>query len=187
MRDPLLSEAIEFARYAHAGQTRKGTRIPYLVHPLRVGRLLGHAGAEREVVVAGVLHDTIEDTPVTARQIAALFGDRIAAIVVSVSEPDKGAPWAARKRHTIEMLGHAPEETLLVACADKLDNVRSMLRGERRVGPDFWSRFHRPKPDQAWYYRQVSGAIVLRAGSAPLRGLAGTLVETVDELFGERT
>ena len=181
-----MFEAIEFATRAHAGQFRKGTRIPYILHPLRVGTLLIEVDSDDPIVIAGILHDTVEDTPATLAEIALRFGDEVAALVESVSEPDKRAPWDARKRHTVELLQGAGEGTRLVACADKLDNVRSMRRGERRVGDHFWDRFHRPRDDQAWYYREVTRAIGVGAIDGPLRELWPRLDREVAALFGER-
>lgn len=180
----MVFEAIEFATRAHAGQYRKGTRIPYILHPLRVGTLLIEVDSPEPVVIAGILHDTVEDTPVTLQEVAARFGERVATLVDSVSEPDKRASWDERKRHTVERLRHADADTLLIACADKLDNIRSMRRGELRTGAIFWDRFHRPRDDQAWYYREVSSAIGRVAPSGPLALLWPELEREVRELFG---
>lgn len=180
-----MFEAIEFATRAHAGQFRKGTRIPYILHPLRVGTLLIEVGSDDPVIVAGILHDTVEDTSATLSEIAHRFGGEVATMVESVSEPDKRAPWETRKRHTVELLRGAGAETRLIACADKLDNVRSMRRGERRVGAGFWDRFHRPRVDQAWYYREVTQAIGAGDVGGPLRELWPRLEHEVAKLFGD--
>lgn len=180
----MVFEAIEFATRAHAGQFRKGTRVPYILHPLRVGTLLIEVDSPDPVVIAGILHDTVEDTPVTLEQVAGRFGARVAALVEAVSEPDKRAPWDSRKRHTVQRLASADADALLIACADKLDNIRSMRRGEERAGPCFWDRFHRPREEQAWYYREVSAAIGRGAGEGPLALLWPELEREVRELFG---
>lgn len=65
----MIFEAIEFATKAHAGQYRKGTGIPYITHPLGVSKILIENGCPEHVIVAGILHDTIEDTPVTFEEI----------------------------------------------------------------------------------------------------------------------
>ena len=56
-----IFQAVEFATKAHSGQFRKGTNVPYLVHPLGVCKILIEAGCSEDVVVAGLLHDTVED------------------------------------------------------------------------------------------------------------------------------
>ena len=184
MQDEILFKAIEFATRAHRGQFRKGTRIPYVLHPLRTAQILIETDAAADLILAAILHDTIEDTDVTFEELEAEFGARVAQLVGAVSEPDRQAGWEDRKQQTIDSLRTASSEVLLVACADKLDNVRSMRRGERRMGPAFWERFHRPKQAQAWYYRRVSIAISESADSQPLKGLAHRLAREVDTLFG---
>lgn len=176
-------DAIEFAARAHRGQYRKGTQIPYILHPLRVAQILITLGAPRHVVVAAILHDTIEDTEATAVQIAETFGVDVAAVVEAASEPDQEAVWEERKQHTITSLRTASADALLVICADKLDNVRSMRRGQRRDGEAFWDRFHKGRSSQAWYYQRLAMALVEFADDDPLLSLSKRLKREVDSLF----
>ena len=74
----LVDAAIRFAVEAHGGQTRKGKAVAYLWHPLAVGRLLEESGCCAETVAAGLLHDTLEDTPTTAADLRQRFGERVA-------------------------------------------------------------------------------------------------------------
>jgi (p)ppGpp synthase/HD superfamily hydrolase len=69
-----IFEAIEFGARAHAGKYRKGTEVPYIVHPLGVMKILVEHGASEDLVVAGILHDTVEDTYVTLEDIRNSFG-----------------------------------------------------------------------------------------------------------------
>ena len=73
----MIHKAIEFAVIAHQGQTRKGTDIPYIVHPFEVAQLLTAAGADESVIVAGLLHDTLEDTTITTEDIFHAFGGEV--------------------------------------------------------------------------------------------------------------
>ena len=73
----MLFEAIEFATKAHSGQYRKTTKVPYIIHPLGVVKILIDYGCREEVVAAGVLHDTVEDTDVTLGEIHSHFGKNI--------------------------------------------------------------------------------------------------------------
>jgi len=100
----MIFKAIEFAAKAHAGQYRKGTRVPYLVHPLNVAKILIDSGCSDVVAVAGILHDTVEDTPITLDEIRKHFGQAVAELVAGASEPDKSDTWENRKKHTIEYL-----------------------------------------------------------------------------------
>ena len=135
----LLDTAIEIAARAHRDQLRKGTDVPYITHPYGVGLMLARAGYDEEVIAAGILHDTVEDTDVTLEQVREIFGARVAHIVRGGSEPDKDLPWEARKRHTMEQLATASIEVRAVTCADKLHNIRLDPRrspgGPRRLGP----------------------------------------------------
>jgi (p)ppGpp synthase/HD superfamily hydrolase len=83
----MIFKVIEFATLAHSGQYRKGTKIPYIVHPLAVGQILIEHGCSVQVVIAGILHDTLEDTRVTIGEINDLFGKEVADLVQAVSEP----------------------------------------------------------------------------------------------------
>ena len=148
----LIDVALEFAAHAHRADTRKGTDIPYISHPAGVGVLLAQHGCSTEVVCAGILHDTIEDTPVTEQQLRNLFGERITTLVLGASEPDKTLSWRARKEHTHEYLKTAELDVCLVVCADKLHNLRSIRRDLDAHGEQIWGKFNRPRDDQRWYY-----------------------------------
>jgi (p)ppGpp synthase/HD superfamily hydrolase len=163
-----LYAAIELAARAHHGQVRKGTEIPYLVHPLAVAAILIRARCPEQLVIAGILHDALEDTPLTAGEIRARFGPRVTDLVIGLSEPDKQAPWRERKAHTLAYLEHeAGEEVLLVALADKLDNIRAVRTGLADDGERFWERFNRPEHDQKWYYRGLVRVFSARMHSEP--------------------
>jgi len=180
----MLSKAIEFASKAHMGQKRKASGIPYISHPLSVAKTLIEHHCAEELVIAAVLHDTIEDTEVTRDELQRHFGERITSLVESVSEPDRSATWEVRKQHTIAFLQDAPPDVLLIACADKLDNARSLHHDWLRLGEKVWSFFSRPKPDQCWYYASLADLFTRRATDEPLISLSQQLKTTVEELFG---
>jgi len=151
----LIDKALQIASLAHEGQYRKNTKIPYIAHPVAVGMILQKAGYHDGMIAAGVLHDTVEDTDLTIADIERDFGKEVAMIVEGCSEPDKSLSWEERKEHTIEYLRTAPEEIRIVACADKLHNVRSIRQDVEHSGEEVWSRFKRGKEQQEWYYRNV--------------------------------
>jgi (p)ppGpp synthase/HD superfamily hydrolase len=162
----MIFQAIEYAARAHRYHYRKGTRIPYIVHPLNVAKILIEYGCAEEIVVAGILHDTTEDTPVILGDIMKEFGDKVAALVEAASEPDKSDTWEHRKSHTIEYLKTAPADVLMLSCADKLDNVKSIIEDVEKYGEYVWERFNRPKDDQEWYYRALVEIFTSRAGES---------------------
>lgn len=151
--------AIEFAARAHRTQVRKGSDTPYISHPYSVGLMLARAGFDAEVVAAGILHDTIEDTPVTLDEIREEFGDRVASIVEGCTEPDRAASWEERKEHTIEYLRTATHEVRSVACADKLHNLSTVADEYRGLGDAIWGRFKRGRAQQEWYYRSLAAVL----------------------------
>ncbi|MDD2856601.1 MAG: HD domain-containing protein [Desulfuromonadaceae bacterium] len=122
-----LNLAIQIAANAHKDQLRKGTKTPYISHPYAVGMLLAQSGCSEDAVIAGILHDTVEDTALTLDDIRMQFGDKVAEIVAGCSEHDKELEWKERKQHTIDYLALASQEIKLVTCADKLHNVTCML------------------------------------------------------------
>lgn len=162
--NPRILEAIELAFREHEGQSRKGTRFPYIVHPLSVMRLLLLEQAYNpqitdEVVIAGILHDAVEDTDTTLDEIEELFGPEVRRLVGTASEPEelKRAPdqketWKKRKLHTIKQLRTLDRPAKILSCCDKLDNARSMNDDYALVGDKLWERFNAPKEYIFWYY-----------------------------------
>jgi (p)ppGpp synthase/HD superfamily hydrolase len=148
----MIDLAIEIAAKAHKNQTRKGTDIPYIIHPYTVGMMLLKEGCSEDLVIAGILHDTVEDTYITLDYIREVFGDRVAEIVKGCSEPDKTLPWEERKKHTLEYLKTAPLDVCIVTAADKLHNIKSTVKEYEKVGDRVWERFKRGKEKQSWYY-----------------------------------
>ena len=180
-----LFPALAFAVEAHGrvGHLRKGTRFPYVIHPIRVARTLERHGYDDEVITAGLLHDTIEDAHVTADEIAERFGERVARLVEAVSEADKSAPWEARKRATVAKVPSAGQDVLAILAADKLDNVRATRDDLAEAGEDAtWEKFKTGRDEQAWYYRTLAEGFLRRE---PENLLFQTLGNEVEALFPE--
>lgn len=183
----LFVTAVEQACEWHQGQVRKGTDIPYIAHLLAVASLVLEAGGDEELAIAAVLHDAIEDQPdyATRDGIAEQFGPRVADIVVACSDREYGvegtaANWRSRKEAYLEHLQSAPPDVLLVSCADKLHNARSILR-DLEQGIDVWGRFHNTDPaTQLWYYRTLTE--VFRDRLVRPRWLPRELHQTVGEI-----
>ena len=180
-----LFDAIEFAAEAHRMQLRKGTNLPYIVHPLRVATILLESNCRDPTVIAGILHDTVEDTSVKLSDISDHFGEEVTGIVKGVSE-DKSLSWEERKAHTIESMKTAPIDVLLVTCADKLDNIQSIRDDMALNGEQIWTKFKRPKQQQGEYYRGLAEVLVSRATDEPSSTLFHRLRREVDELFDAR-
>lgn len=179
----MLYNAITMATVAHGDQRRKGTDIPYIVHPFSVAMILSQVGYSEEVVVAGVLHDTVEDTDLTLDEIREHFGTRVADIVEGCSEPDRSLPWETRKQHSLEYLTTASREVRAVSCADKLHNIRSIVADYREVGEQVWDRFNRGREQQEWYYRGLAESLCNQLDEEPEGSIFHRFRDAVEELF----
>ncbi len=178
--------AIEMAAKAHRGQSRKGTEIPYITHPIGVAVLLAQSGCSDELITAGLLHDTIEDTTICLKDIRDQFGEFVASIVEGCSEPDKTLPWEDRKKHTIEFLKTASLDMRIVACADKIKNVRTIVCDYDEIGDKVWERFNRGKKKQEWYYRSLVRSICDQPDIPENMTIFEELKDEVENLFGRR-
>jgi (p)ppGpp synthase/HD superfamily hydrolase len=179
---PRLDEALSFAARAHVRQMRKGTDVPYFTHLVHVAWILRGYGFEEDVVIGGLLHDLLEDTAVTAGEIAARFGPRVALIVEGATEPDhEFGYWEDRKEDMIEFLRTAHEDVRAVVCADKLHNLSTTRDAIAEAGERVWRRFGRGKLDQAWYYRSAAQAL----GQSWSHPMLDELRGVIREVFGE--
>lgn len=165
----MINRAIVFATNAHAGQFRKGTKRPYIVHPVEVGDIVAAMTLDEEVRCAAVLHDTIEDCDwVTEQIISQEFTPRVAQIVAQESE-DKSKSWKERKGHTVEHLKNAPREVQMIALADKLSNMRDIDRDYPVLGDELWNRFNMKDKDViGWYYKGIRDALADVFADEPL-------------------
>ncbi len=162
----LTQKAIVFATKAHQGQYRKQTDIPYIVHPFEVAQILTLAHQAEPLIIAGLLHDTLEDTPTTPEMIQELFGFKVLNYVAAVTE-NKSLSWEDRRKNTLAFLKEeASKEVLFLTCADKLSNLRSIASDINTLGdgPQFWQRFNRGKEKQQWYYQELEKALSPLAG-----------------------
>jgi (p)ppGpp synthase/HD superfamily hydrolase len=147
-----LARAYDFAAARHIAQRRKGEAAePYMNHLTEVADLVAQAtdGADVEVVIAAVLHDTVEDTNTRPDELAAIFGPRVASLVAEVTD-DKSLPKAERKRLQIEHAAHASPEAKIIKLADKTSNLRALAHSP----PTGWP------PERLAEYRVWAGDVV---------------------------
>jgi (p)ppGpp synthase/HD superfamily hydrolase len=123
-----ILRAADFAAHAHRAQRDKGPAAgPYINHLIEVARLLAEADAPLPVVIAGLLHDTIEDTAITAALLEAEFGAEVKALVVEVTD-DKALPKAERKARQVANAPHKSPGGKMIKIADKTSNLRRLVR-----------------------------------------------------------
>ena len=152
----IVSEAADFCHEAHKGQYRKGTIIPFEEHPLRVGSVVSYHQGTQNQVIAGYLHDVVEDTDKTIEDVAEKFGDEVAHIVAALSE-DKSLPtWKERKLDYIQKIS-APEneDAVLVSMVDKVDNLYDTSQEWEDRGDKVFLKFNAGKEEQSWFYRAL--------------------------------
>ena len=156
----MIDKAMEFATKAHEGQVRKGTKRPYIVHPVEVGDIVASMTKDEEVICAAILHDTIEDCKgITKDTLAEEFSERVASFVAQESE-DKTKSWYERKFATICHIRTAPREVQMIGLADKLSNMRDIDRDYPVVGEELWNRFRMKNKDTiGWYYKGIRDAL----------------------------
>jgi guanosine-3',5'-bis(diphosphate) 3'-pyrophosphohydrolase len=125
----LVSEAAELAARRHNGMARKGRgNEPYINHLAEVANLLSAAtdGADAELVAAGWLHDTIEDTETTREELAQKFSERVASLVVECTD-DMSLPKAERRRLQVVNAAHKSPSARLIKVADKISNIGARI------------------------------------------------------------
>jgi guanosine-3',5'-bis(diphosphate) 3'-pyrophosphohydrolase len=125
----IFIKAVAFAAEKHRNQRRKDADAsPYINHPIALTNVLANEGGitNKDVLCAAILHDTIEDTETTEAELRLAFGDKIATIVLEVTD-DKSLDKAARKQMQIEHAPHISIEAKMVKLADKISNLRDIL------------------------------------------------------------
>ena len=121
-----FADACAWAAVMHAGQRRKGPDAePYVNHVLDVARRAAAGSADPETITAAVLHDVVEDTTGTRADIAARYGERVAALVMEVTD-DKGLAWEERKRLQVERAPGRSDGAKRIKLADLASNMAAM-------------------------------------------------------------
>ena len=177
-----VNHALAFAAKHHDQQVRKGTRLPYLTHPANVAVILTRYAQDEDTVVAGILHDVIEDcvrdgyTRETLEQrIADKFGTEVLDTVLAVTHrrhDDDGVELSSddRKDDYLDRLSMASERARWVCAADKVHNGASILADLRRTEfpEQIWSRFAGGREGTIRWYRRVHDSLAELAFGAPI-------------------
>ncbi|MBE9238817.1 bifunctional (p)ppGpp synthetase/guanosine-3',5'-bis(diphosphate) 3'-pyrophosphohydrolase, partial [Anabaena aphanizomenioides LEGE 00250] len=157
-----FTQALTYTHQLHATQIRKGSGVPYISHLLGVASIALEYGANEEEAIAALLHDAIEDQGGVAirAEIRHRFGDNVTAIVDGCTDADTNPkpPWKERKEKYLAHIPTASPSVLLVSCADKIYNARSILKDYRLMGDAVWERFKAGKEGTLWYYRALVDA-----------------------------
>ena len=188
-----INHAFAFAAKHHDRQVRKGTRLPYLTHPANVAVILTRYGQDETTVVAGILHDVIEDCvqehytrEMLEQRIGEKFGGEVLDIVLSVTlrdTDDDGVELSTEERRDdyLERLARASERARWVCAADKVHNGSTLLTDlKRTIDPStVWTRFSAGREGTVRWYRRVYERLAEVGFHAPimdeLRGVAEAL------------
>jgi len=153
---PRIQAALAVILKIHEGQKRKGDNFtPYAVHPISVALLLMNHSCGEDAVIAGLLHDALEDTDYSPKQIKDNFGVKVLKLVQAVSDKRPDDAWVTRKNAYLKHLKKASKEACLIACADKINNLTSMIEAYKKHGNSLWKRFNASKEDKLTFYESV--------------------------------
>ena len=165
-----IEQAIRAAAVLHRDQTRKGSMpFPFVTHLVATAFTLMDYTEDEDVMVAALLHDTLEDTDYTVEELQEDFGGRVRDFVEALTEPkgtpDKPVSWKDRKLAYIKQLKKAPEEALLIAAADKIHNFRTIVEDYVDAHDRFVQDFGKNYDERLEMYEQIANTINSRLRS----------------------
>jgi len=193
-----INHALAFAAKHHDRQVRKGTKLPYLTHPANVAVILTRYGCDSDTVVAGILHDVIEDCvregysrEMLEQRIGDKFGAKVLDTVLAVTyrrHDDDGVELSGDDRKTdyLERLSGASDKARWVCAADKIHNASSILSDLRRTvdAETIWSRFGGGRAGTGRWYRQVYERLRELGFDAPIMAELDKVSGELQELAG---
>lgn len=169
---PRLDIALELATIAHQHQHRKGKPVPYIVHPVHVAILLLQYGFSEEVVLAGVLHDVVEDTEMGIAPIRAQLGERVAELVLQMTDAPyrerQQLTWEAQRERVLAHLRHGDPDVVAIKVADLLHNVATLRLALEEEGSAVWERFTRGPALTIDFHRKILAVAEQTLGNHPM-------------------
>jgi predicted Zn-ribbon and HTH transcriptional regulator len=170
-----IKKAIRFSIETHEvdqKQKRKGKDIAYVTHPLTVGMILSLAGVDEDTVIAGILHDTIEDSTtekkVTKEILEEQFGSKVAELVLSVTEQNKEISWEERKIEALKHIDNFSNNSVLVKSGDVISNSTELIDDYEIENEVVFERFNAPKDKILMSSLRVINRLVTKWPESPL-------------------
>ena len=190
-----INHAFAFAAKHHDRQVRKGTRLPYLTHPANVAVILTRYGQDEETVLAGILHDVVEDCvserytrEMLEQRIGEKFGATVLDTVLSVTQrvvDDDGVPLSSeeKKEDYLERLAQASDRARWVCAADKVHNGSSIIADLKRtqIPETVWGRFSVGREGTVRWYRRVHSRLGELGFDAPIMAELGSVADQLEE------
>lgn len=155
---PKLDEALRISARAHRKQTRRGSDTPYIVHPFGVMYIASQYTSNENVLIACLLHDVIEDVPkeYSKSQMMEQFGSEVVDLVMGVTKDRKINDWKdSCDDYLYRLERDAPAESCIIAVADKIHNIMSILEDHKTLGDDIWKIFAADKYSQKWWFEST--------------------------------
>lgn len=177
-----IQDALDTAARAHRFQVRKDGQTPYITHPFGVAVILGNYSEDEDLIIAGLLHDVLEDVPdqYSEEQMRKDFGDRVVEIVLGVTEDKSIQDWNERKQEYRDNLQKASIDSVMLSCADLTHNLTAMMGDIHRFGPSFLDKFASDNESRIRSYELRYEIIEKRLNGPIVAGLKAVLDEYVD-------
>lgn len=160
---PLIKKAIYFAAEKHDKQYRKGTRVPYITHPMYVAFEIQKYTKNKQVIVATILHDVLEDCPgVSLSLLQKEFGKDVAKLVNEVSflKNKKYKNWKEKKQAYLEKIKHVSKDALIIIAVDKMHNMQAYFDALKKKDESALARdFNGIPADYRWYYEEIGNIL----------------------------
>lgn len=164
-----LDSALRKAAWAHekSGQHRKGTDIPYIIHPVGVMIIASNVTDDENILVACLMHDVLEDVRADIYdedKMREEFGNRVVEIVKNITKDGDKPDWRDRANDYLQHLEYsASDEAVIVSASDKIHNLLSILADYSTYGDELWNRFStKSSADQLWWYESILGVVTRR-------------------------
>lgn len=168
-----FEDAVIFATQLHKGQKRKINGIPFIMHPIEVATIISSITTDTDVMIAGVLHDSIEDGGADPEEIERRFGPKVRELVMSETEKEyanlsKASSWQIRKQESLYYLKTSSDINVKILwLSDKLANIRSLYVGYLKMGDDVFTFFNqKDKSKHKWYYETILSYVSELKGTA---------------------
>ena len=177
-----VEQALRAITILHKDQVRKGAiPLPYVSHLFAVAMIVMDYTDDEDTVIAALLHDTLEDTDYTPKELQEDFGGKVLELVLALTEPQDDEShqytWKERKGRYAKALRDAPQESLLVAAADKIHNMRAMVEEYFDEHERFLSEFSGSLDDRLMQYQDIANALN--------RNLKSNILQEFNHVFTE--
>ena len=188
-----IQKAINSASRLPRGQTRKDDdSMPYVSHVFAVGWILAEYTNDEDLIVAGILHDVLEDVKnYRFDDMKNDFSERVAEIVKEVTEDkdpnvktDERATWLERKNKYLENLKDDSFEGMMLCAADKIHNLRSLIDAYNEHGEDLWGKFNAPADKKIWFYEAIAKVLHNKLDS-PITKVLDIEIEKIKKLINK--